>query len=195
MNNKETIIQKILDDAQSVADGNIKEAEKTAKQALDRAKREVEKYKSENATKADDLYKDALERSQVVSNLDCKKLVHNAKKATIDKAFDEAIADIKKDKKGYLGLIEKMISSCAEDEDEVVICEDDAKVITKKFIADLAKKTGKKLEICKEYGDFAGGVILSGKNYDKNLTLELELNAIRQDMESKISKILFGSKK
>lgn len=195
MNNKETIIQKILDDAKKVAEGNISEAENTAGQILDRAKREVDKYKKENASKADDLYSDALARSQVVSNLDCKKLILNAKKATIDKAFDEAVADIKKDKKGYLSLLEKMITSCAEDGDEVIICEEDSKVITKKFITDLSKKLDKKLNLSDEYGDFAGGVILSGKSYDKNLTLELELEAIRQDTESKISKILFGSKK
>lgn len=194
MNNKEAIIQKIIDDAEKVAQSNIDEAEKTAAQILDRAKREVEKYKNDNLTKADDLYADALERSKVVSNLDCKKLLLNAKKATIDKAFQEAVDDIMKDKKGYLSLIEKMISSCAEDGDKVVICKDDEKVITKKFVSDLAEKTGKKISLSKDFGDFKGGVILEGKNYDKNLTLELELSAIRQDTEKKISEILFGNK-
>lgn len=194
MNNKEAIIQKIIDDAEKVAQSNIDEAEKTAAQILDRAKREVEKYKDDNLTKADDLYADALERSKVVSNLDCKKLLLNAKKATIDKAFQEAVDDIMKDKKGYLSLIEKMISSCAEDGDKVVICKDDEKVITKKFVSDLAEKTGKKISLSKDFGDFKGGVILEGKNYDKNLTLELELSAIRQDTEKKISEILFGNK-
>lgn len=194
MNNKEAIIQKIIDDAEKVAQSNIDEAEKTAAQILDRAKREVEKYKDDNLTKADDLYADALERSKVVSNLDCKKLLLNAKKATIVKAFQEAVDDIMKDKKGYLSLIEKMISSCAEDGDKVVICKDDEKVITKKFVSDLAEKTGKKISLSKDYGDFKGGVILEGKNYDKNLTLELELSAIRQDTEKKISEILFGNK-
>lgn len=194
MNNKEAIIQKIIDDAEKVAQSNIDEAEKTAAQILDRAKREVEKYKDDNLTKADDLYADALERSKVVSNLDCKKLLLNAKKATIDKAFQEAVDDIMKDKKGYLSLIEKMISSCAEDGDKVVVCKDDEKVITKKFVSDLAEKTGKKISLSKDYGDFKGGVILEGKNYDKNLTLELELSAIRQDTEKKISEILFGNK-
>lgn len=194
MNNKEAIIQKIIDDAEKVAQSNIDEAEKTAAQILDRAKREVEKYKNDNLTKADDLYADALERSKVVSNLDCKKLLLNAKKATIDKAFQEAVDDIMKDKKGYLSLIEKMISSCAEDGDKVVVCKDDEKVITKKFVSDLAEKTGKKISLSKDFGDFKGGVILEGKNYDKNLTLELELSAIRQDTEKKISEILFGNK-
>ena len=195
MNNKEAIIQKILDDAEKVAKGNIDEAEKTAKQILDRANREVEKYRHDNLTKADDLYADALERSKVVSNLDCKKLLLNAKKATIDKAFEEAVDDIMKDKKGYLSLIEKMISSCAEDGDEVIVCKEDEKVITKKFVTDLAKKLDKKITRADEFGDFKGGVILAGKNYDKNLTLDIELSAIRQETESKISKILFGGKK
>lgn len=195
MNNKEAIIQKIIDDAQAVADNNISEAQAKASQELNRALKEVDNYKQANKDNAQKLYDDALARTLVVSNLDCKKLVLNAKKATIDKAFEDAIDDIKKDKKAYLSLVESMVSGCCEDGDSVVICEQDAKVITKKFVSDLSKKLGKKLSLSEEYGDFNGGVILSGKNYDKNLTLDLELSTIRQEIESKISDILFGSKK
>ena len=195
MNNKDAIIQKIMDDAKKVAEGNIKEANDTASQIFARAQKEIDKLEAANEGKADALYEDALSRSAVVANLDCKKLMLNAKKEIVNKVFDEALDAFVAEKKDYLALVEKMISSCCEDGDEVVICERDGKVITKKFIADIAKKTGKKLSLSGEFGDFKGGVLLIGKNYDKNLTLDLELQSVRENIESKIVEILFGGNK
>ncbi len=194
MNNKEAIIQKIIDDAEAVAAANIGEANDTASQILGRAQRQVDKFIETNAQKADEKYADALKRSQVVSNLDVKKLVQGAKKKVIDKVFEESLEAIKADKKRYLALLEGMILSCCEDGDEVVPAMGEDKLITKKFVSDLSKKSGKSLKKSESEGDFKGGVMLSGKNYDKNLTLELELSLIREKLESKIDAILFGSK-
>lgn len=195
MNNKDAIIKKITDDAEIAAQCNISEAEETASQIIARAKKEIEKFEDENAGKAVSLYNDALSRSEVVANLDCKKLLLNAKKDLINKIFDEVAEVISSDKKDYLALVESMISACCEDGDEVVICERDSKVITKKFIGDLSKKTGKKLTLSAEFGDFKGGVMLVGKNYDKNLTLDLELEGVREKIESKVVEILFGGER
>ena len=195
MNNKDAIIQKIMDDANKVAEGNIKEANDTASKIFARTQKEIDKLEAANEGKTDALYQDALSRSAVVANLDCKKLMLNAKKEIVGKVFDEALDTFMAEKKDYLALVEKMISSCCEDGDEVVICERDGKVITKKFIADIAKKTGKKLTLSGEFGDFKGGVLLIGKNYDKNLTLDLELQSVRENIESKIVEILFGGNK
>ena len=192
MNNKEAIIQKIIDDAHAVADANIAKANDTANQILSRAQRQVDRFVESNSHRTDELYNEALERSGVVANLDVKKLLQGKKKSIIDMAFDEALDAIKADKKTYLALIEGMILSCCEDGDEVVIAQSDDKVITKKLIADIAKKSKKSLKKSDEFGDFKGGVILSGKNYDKNLTLELELSLIKEKIESNIDGILFG---
>ncbi|MDE6275131.1 MAG: hypothetical protein K2M75_01190 [Clostridia bacterium] len=194
MNNKEAIIQKIIDDAKAVADANIAEANDTANQIFARAKRQIDRFTESNSGRTDALYQEALERSQVVANLDAKKLLQGKKKQIIDKAFDETLDAVKADQKTYLALIEKMILSCCEDGDEVIVAKEDDKIITKKLIADLAKKSKKSLTKSDEFGDFKGGVILSGKNYDKNLTLELELSLIKEKIESNIDGILFGSK-
>ena len=192
MNNKEEIIQKIIDDANATREANLAVANDTASQILARAQRQVDRFAESNSHREDELYSQALERSKVVANLDVKKLLQGKKKAIIDMAFDEALDAIKADKKTYLALIEGMILSCCEDGDEVVIAADDEKVITKKLIADLAKKSKKSIKKSDEFGDFKGGVILSGKNYDKNLTLELELSLIKEKIESNIDSILFG---
>ena len=192
MNNKEEIIQKIIDDANATRQANLAVANDTANQILARAQRQVDRFVESNCHREDELYGEALERSKVVANLDVKKLLQGKKKAIIDMAFDEALDAIKADKKTYLALVEGMILSCCEDGDEVVIAQDDDKIITKKLIADLAKKSKKSIKKSDEFGDFKGGVILSGKNYDKNLTLELELSLIKEKIESNIDSILFG---
>lgn len=194
MNNKEAIIRKIIDDADAVAEANVAKADETANQILARAQKQVDKYVEENSQKADKLYQEALQRGEIVANLDCKKILQSAKKAIIDKAFDEVLDAVVADKKTYLALVQKMILSCCENGDVVVTAKGDDKLITKKLIADLAKKSGKSLKKSDEAGDFKGGVILLGVKYDKNLTLELELSAIREKIESKIDEILFGSK-
>lgn len=194
MNNKEAIIQKIIDDAKVIAQKNLDEANETAAQIIGRAQKQADKYVADNSHREDELYKQSLQRGEVVAGLDCKKILQGAKKAVIDKAFDEALQTIVEDKKLYPALLQAMILSCCESGDEVVVAKSDDKLVTKKLVADLAKKSGKSIKKSEEFGDFKGGVILIGEKYDKNLTLELELSLIREKIESKVDEILFGSK-
>lgn len=194
MNNKEAIIQKIIDDANAAAQKNLDEAREKAAQIIGRAQKQADKYVADNARREEQLYKESLQRGEVVAGLDCKKILQGAKKAVIDKAFDEALQAIVADKKLYPALLQAMILSCCESGDEVVVAQSDDKIVTKKLISDLAKKSGKSIKKSGELGDFKGGVILSGEKYDKNLTLELELSVIRERIESKVDEILFGGK-
>lgn len=194
MNNKEAIIQKIIDDANAQAQKNLDEANETAAQIIARAQKQADRYLADNSDKEDMLYNESLQRGEVVAGLDCKKILQGAKKQIIDKAFDEALQAVVDDKKTYLALLQAMILSCCESGDEVIVASGDDKIVTKKLIADLAKKSGKSIKKSEELGDFKGGVILSGEKYDKNLTLELELSLIKEKLESKIEEILFGGK-
>lgn len=49
-----------------------------------------------------------------------------------------------------------------------------------------------KLTLDKEYAPIKGGVILVGKDYDKNLSLDLEMQTLREECESEIAAVLFG---
>ena len=79
----------------------------------------------------------------------------------------------------------------AEDGDTVIISEIDKTRITQKFIDDMAKKLGIKLTLAKEYGTFNGGVILAGKNSDKNFSFDMELMSIKEECETQIADMLF----
>ena len=82
----------------------------------------------------------------------------------------------------------------AEDGEVVIISEVDKGRVTQKFIDDTAKKLGIKLTLSKELGSFHGGVILSGKNSDKNLSFDMELMSIKEECETQIADMLFEEK-
>ena len=130
-------------------------------------------------------------RKITVANLEVKKLLLQAKKEIIDKAFAEALDAVKADEKGYLALIKRMLSF-AEDGDEVVIAESDKDLVTPAFVQQCAKEYGKKFSLSSAYGNFVGGVVLSSKGSDKNLTLEVELASVRSECEPALADILFG---
>ena len=59
------------------------------------------------------------------------------------------------------------------------------------MVTKVAKALKIKLALSDKSGDFKGGLILSGVNYDKNLTLDDIVRRIRQDSETHVAKILF----
>ena len=80
MNNKEAIIQKIIDDANAAAQKNLDEAREKAAQIIGRAQKQADKYVADNAHREEQLYKESLQRGEVVAGLDCKKILQGAKK-------------------------------------------------------------------------------------------------------------------
>ena len=132
-----------------------------------------------------------IKRKTTVASLEVKKLVLQAKKQVVDKAFDEAAKLIKSDEKAYKNLIERMLSF-VEDGDEIVLSEFDEKLVSDEFVEKTVNKLGKKATISEKRGSFKGGIKLVGKNTDKNLTLEAELAEFRREEESVVAQILFG---
>ena len=65
-------------------------------------------------------------------------------------------------------------------------------IVSDEFISAYAKKKGIKLTLNKKFGDFDGGMILTGKGIDKNLNFDVELALLRDATETQIAKELFG---
>ena len=193
MNNKEVIIDKIISDAKAQVDEIISKAQEEVKNIEKTTNDSIQKYRDVELPKGDKQAKEILSRKQMVTNLDCKKLVLSKKTAIIDSIFNSIASDLRKNKKQeYIDLIINMISKVCDDKDEVIISKFDKDIITDAVIEKAAKKSGKKISLSKKYGDFIGGVILSGEKFDKNLTWEVEFEEIKQQKELEITQILFG---
>ena len=180
------LVKAQVDEIISKAQEEVKNIEKTTNDS-------IQKYRDVELPKGDKQAKEILSRKQMVTNLDCKKLVLSKKTAIIDSIFNSIASDLRKNKKQeYIDLIINMISKVCDDKDEVIISKFDKDIITDAVIEKAAKKSGKKISLSKKQGDFIGGVILSGEKFDKNLTLEVEFEEIKQQKELEITQILFG---
>jgi V/A-type H+-transporting ATPase subunit E len=99
--------------------------------------------------------------------------------------------------KEYLPLIEKLILENVEQGDEIVyIGEQERKSINQEFIAEINKKLksqGKKgeLKLAKERLPIKGGVILGTEEIKKNASLEVLLEKIKSETETRLNQFLF----
>lgn len=189
----EAIINKILADAKEKADKILSQAEMDSALVLEKAQEECETARKELSIIKQSIVDEAIERRKTVAELDVKKIVLKAKKDAIDKAFllaKEELVSLPADK--YVGLVSSMIASYCEDGDIVTISSKDKDVITSEIIADIANKKNIKLSLASNYGDFSGGVILSNNGIDKNLTFDVELKVLREELETTIANMIFN---
>lgn len=191
MTGKEAIIAKIISDAQRKANSTLEEGNKRALEIISVAQNDARIYKDKNMAESYAERDEIVRRKITVANLEVKKNILMVKKTILDKAFDEALVEIKKDKVGYLGLISRMLKF-AEDGEVVTIAESDKEVVTKEWVIATVGSYGKKVSVNDTYGSFCGGIIISGGGSDKNLTLEVELSTVRDEYEPQIADVLFG---
>ncbi len=192
MEGKDAIIQKIIGDANAQAQMMISDANAYAEKIIAEAENNAKERIAELEKQAEKAGVEYVGRRITVAGLDLKKARLNAKMQLLDEVYDKAadeLASLKPD--DYKRLITGMLEAAAEDGDTVTVCKNDEKVLTSDFFADFAKKKGIKLTLSKTFGDFKGGVILSGGGVDKNLTLEVELKLLREQTEAEIATILF----
>lgn len=192
MNGLDNIIKKIGDDAQAVVDTIHSETAAHIEAINSETEKQCESIRAE-ADKQIAARIDEIARSrETVTDLDIKKGLLGMRREIIDSVFKkvaDALHALPTEK--YLALISGMLSDAAEDGDVVVVSEADKKLVTADFIAKESKRLKKKLTLADEYGDFSGGIILRSQGFDKNLTVEVETEMLREEIETKIAELLF----
>ena len=192
MNSSKVILDKIINDNTAIINENIKRANDTASEIISKAQADADAQVADFKSGLKAEYNEILRRGEVVANLDAKKILMSAKSKAVDNLFQKTLEQLAQlDKKKYLAIIENLLKKYAEDGDIVIISSQDKGKITQKFVDDIAKKMGIKLSLAKDFGSFNGGVILAGKNSDKNLSFDMELLQLREECETQISSMLF----
>ncbi len=192
MNSSKVILDKIINDNTAIINENIKKANDTASEIISKAQADADAQVADFKSGLKAEYNEILRRGEVVANLDAKKILMSAKSKAVDNLFQKTLEQLALlDKKKYLAIIENLLKKYAEDGDIVIISSQDKGKITQKFVDDIAKSMGIKLSLAKDFGSFNGGVILEGKNSDKNLSFDMELLQLREECETQISSMLF----
>lgn len=185
------LINIILDDAQKLATSTRNEGNINAQEIIARASSDVSVSKQKAYEETEKIRESILRQAIVDANLEVKKLLLASRREVLDEAFSAAMDRLTNlPKKEYLELISSLLKN-AEDGDIVYISKKDSKIITKDYIAGEAKKLGKKISLSNENIDIAGGMILSNKNFDKNLSFEVLMFDIRSEVETSISSKIF----
>lgn len=193
MENK--IVSKIIADAEEKAAAVIAEAENKALFIRQKTDSEIDALRAGAESEKKKRMSAALQAAEVKAALELKKAELGAEKSVVDVVFDGAKRRVRElNKKEYLKLVEAMLSY-AESGDTVKISALDKDVITESFVKKVADKLKIKLKLSKTYADITGGAILSGKNADKNLSIEADLKEIRELTEPEAARILFGEVK
>lgn len=183
-------MDKILGDAEERARLILSEAEAKADQMIAAAEEERATLVESARKMAASAAPETLKRRRAMAELEGRKLVLGEKQALITEAYREALVAVKKSDK-YPSLLVKMILSSAESGDEVIFAaEDYTRLDPQKIVAEAEKQGGIKLLLSQEKGDFDGGIVLRGKDCDKNLSLEVELASLRAE-EDLCAKVLF----
>lgn len=192
MQGKEAIIEKIISDAKLKEEALIAEAKAKAEKIIQDAESFCDSYKAKAQKDKAVAVDDIMNRSKTVAELDAKKMLFGAKNYVVAKTFDMALEKVKnlpKDK--YSKIILGMLSY-AEDGDVVTISKREKDIVTEAVIKDISAKKKIKLTLNKELGKFDGGIVLSGKGVDKNLTLDSEFQILKDELEEEVAKKLFA---
>lgn len=187
------ISEKIISDARALANSTMEEGALKAQETIERAHNDIAIYREKNMHETFELRDEIVRRRISVANLEAKKNMLKARRDVLDSVYDGAIEAVCGDDKTYLTLISKMLGY-AEDGEEVCISARDKDRITEGFIKSESARLGITLTLSSEYADIRGGIILRGKNYDKNLSVDTEMASLRDETEPQIAISLFGDK-
>lgn len=187
---RESIVEKILSDAQLRADSFIEEQTGKAGEIIAASAEECKLYCYKFKSETDKMIADLEARSQTVAELEVRKLQLASKARLLDAVFARALEMVKSlDNDACKELLIGMLDE-AEDGDVITLGKNQAGILTKHDVDGVAKQKGISLTLSKATGDF-DGMIISGKGVDKNLTFDVEIALLREEIEMQIAKELF----
>lgn len=185
------LVARLISDAEAKAGSIISEAEAKAKAVIASADDAKKSLLADTKKKGEAEGEELTRRRLSKADLDGKKDALSAKQKLVSKVYDDAIEAIK-GSKSYPQLLTAMIEKEAANGDEIQFALADKDLDHAKIVKVAADKKKIKLTLAKDFGAFCGGVMIKGKDYDKNLTLEVEIAALRETGEAAIVKELFN---
>ena len=189
MNGKENIINKILSDADEKCRRIVEAAEQSAIEIKRNADVQAANERKALETRVESVTAERIRNRVATAELDARKYKLNAKQQLIAQCYDKALKHLAelpvKDKQQF---VVSLLKKYAEKGETVLIAKCDKDVVTQKLL----DSVGKSLTLGKSFHNEAGGVVLQGNGYDKDLTLSRIVGYLREQTESKVAATLFG---
>lgn len=195
MNNIESITNKIAADAKALSEQKLLEAQQEAQQILKDYQAQAEQVKTQAQTKAQKEAAAIAERVESQSALVRRNLMLQYKRQAIKQAFDKALeqlCSIPKDKQ--VALLSNAAAKYVSSDAQIILNKEDCAAFGNELIAKITEKLH---ENNKNYtvtlaqpGSMKGGMIVAEDKIETNLTYEILVKNMRDELEGEVAKIL-----
>ncbi len=187
MEEKNTLSQAIVSDAQSYAEETVRLAKEYADKKAKETQFEIQTYilSQEELARKESL--DIERKNAAQERMESKKIMLSAKVALVDEVYERTKSKLSSLEKGeqvkfFASLAEKYYAKG----DEILVAKDAA------FTAEDLEKTLEVKGVPVKSGDFTGGgLLLKGKTYDRDLSFDSIIQSAREKTETEISAKLF----
>ena len=188
----EQITNKILYDAKQEAEAILKEAKDKASAIEAEANNECEKIKDSFAVRFKDEEAEIYRKTDIVGKLDTAKIELQGKRDLIAAANALALQKLQSlAKNDYLAFVESLLAKI--DSDGEIMLGNGEKHLTKTWLANYCKQSGKKITISDQKGNFTGGFVFYTENKAYDLSFEMLLKNYNEKCEATVVKHLFDS--
>lgn len=196
MNNIESIVKKIADDAKLSAEQKIAEAQQEAQQIVSDYQAQADKIMQDAQTQAQKQASVIAERVESQSGLIRRNLMLQYKREAIEQAFQKSLEVLcAQDADKQVTLLSDAAVKYLSANAKVILNEKDKAAFGEKLVSEISRKLqaankNYSVSLSADAGSMQGGMILAEGSIETNLSYEILVKNIRDELEGEVAKVL-----
>ena len=189
----ESIVEKIRSDGRAEAENLLALGRKKADEIENGAKESAEKLRRETEADVKKRAESIAERYAAAARLEVKKIRLAARKNAVEAVYERAKQRLQKlSEEETLRLFNRLLCAYAEEGDKVSFADNFAYEKSVKLLPVFAEKKLSVISAAQKSVRIDGGMYLTGKTADKDLSFDALLKADMEENESKVASAIFG---
>lgn len=196
MNNIESIVKKIADDAKLSAEQKIAEAQQEAQQIVSDYQAQADKIMQDAQAQAQKQASVIAERVESQSGLIRRNLMLQYKREAIEQAFQKSLEVLcVQDADKQVTLLSDAAVKYLSADAKVILNEKDKAAFGEKLVSEISRKLqaankNYSVSLSADAGSMQGGMILAEGSIETNLSYEILVKNIRDELEGEVAKVL-----
>lgn len=196
MNNIESIVKKIADDAKLSAEQKIAEAQQEAQQIVSDYQAQADKIMQDAQAQAQKQASVIAERVESQSGLIRRNLMLQYKREAIEQAFQKSLEVLcAQDADKQVTLLSDAAVKYLSADAKVILSEKDKAAFGEKLVSEISRKLqaankNYSVSLSADAGSMQGGMILAEGSIETNLSYEILVKNIRDELEGEVAKVL-----
>lgn len=196
MNNIESIVKKIADDAKLSAEQKIAEAQQEAQQIVSDYQAQADKIMQDAQAQAQKQASVIAERVESQSGLIRRNLMLQYKREAIEQAFQKSLEVLcAQDADKQVTLLSDAAVKYLSADAKVILNEKDKAAFGEKLVSEISRKLqaankNYSVSLSADAGSMQGGMILAEGSIETNLSYEILVKNIRDELDGEVAKVL-----